>query len=126
MMMSVPVPGNLLERAVDVVADIDPRNPVEDGVPLEMVQSQMIEGDQAASSSSVELTVLNPFDYKVTDPMIVLQVLNGDGWVIGVYRGNLKATLEPHAKFIFQVDPKLPKSAEPARVVVRGFAHRAE
>lgn len=126
MSVSVPVPGNLLEKAQDVVADIDPRNPVEDGVPLEMVQSQRVEGGEAASSGAVELTVLNPFDFAVNNPMFVLQVLNGDGWVVGLFRGNLKAAIQPHAQFSFQVDPKLPKSAEPARVVVRGFAHRAD
>jgi hypothetical protein len=122
MTMSVPVPAHLLERAADVVADITPRTEVEDAVPLEMLDSQPLAG---GGSAAVELIVLNPHDDEVKNPMLVVQVFNGEGWVIGLWRGELKATIPAQGKFVFQVDPKLPPKSEPARIVVRGFAHRA-
>jgi hypothetical protein len=119
------VPKELAAKAKGVVADLTPLDPIDKTAPIQMDESKIQLVGGTSESPVLEVAVYNPNGFPVMNATVVVQVLGDDGYVLGSYRGNIPGRIAPHKAATFRIEPKLEENSPAGRVVVRGFAVRA-
>ena len=125
--LRLPVPSAYLEGYGGLVAEFTPlrQQVVEDGAPLEMVESAQRILSRGGGASVMRLVVHNPHAFSVVDPEVVVEVLTPGGWPLGQWRGRLSGSIEAGGVLAFRAALPLPEDSTPGRAVVRGYGHRS-
>jgi hypothetical protein len=117
----VPIPAELMARYANHVAEFTPIDPVTNAATLEMVEARSERLNPGENPATLKLAVRNPGSVGISDPRLVVDVLDSTGWPIGSWAGHLDQKLGPEDVLVFEVTPPLPEGYAPSRVAVRGY-----